>query len=123
MFKNILNHEPDFPDTISAEAQDLIERLIEKDPEYRLGSNEEDAEDIMKHEWFKCIDWEELANKKLNPPYIPDVSENGLNYFDEEFTGEDIKHHIKNLSPEVSSASMNDQFEDFDYQESSSNNE
>jgi serine/threonine protein kinase len=53
MFKNILNHEADYPSNMSEEAQDLIEKCIEKDPKDRLGSNENDSEEIMNHKWFE----------------------------------------------------------------------
>jgi serine/threonine protein kinase len=38
MFKNILNHEADYPHNMSEEARDLIEQLIQKDPKDRLGA-------------------------------------------------------------------------------------
>lgn len=133
MFKNILNHEADYPHNMSEEARDLIEQLIQKDPKDRLGAWEADAEIVMKHKWFECIDWEALHQKKLTPPYKPDPAEDGLNYFDEEFTSEDIKYHIQNLSPEVSNKSLSDQFSgkltsslsriDFDFQKSESNDD
>ena len=111
MFKNIWNHEPDFPSNMSEEAQDLIELLLEKNPKNRLCANDNDANEVMKHRWFEQIDWDALYNKKLNPPYKPDPSEDGLNYFDEEFTSEDIKVHEQNFSPEWSSMSLSDQFD------------
>jgi serine/threonine protein kinase len=85
---------------MSEEAQDLIELLLEKNPKNRLCANDNDANEVMKHRWFEQIDWDALYNKKLNPPYKPDPSEDGLNYFDEEFTSEDIKVHEQNFSPE-----------------------
>lgn len=110
MFKNILNHEPDFPEKLSAEAVDLIERLLEKNPEHRLGAGETGVDEVMNHPWFGWINWDSLYNKKLNPPFKPDLMEDGLNYFDEEFTSEDIKFHVQNFSPEVSNKSLSDQF-------------
>jgi len=53
MFKNILNHETDYPSTLSEDVVDLISKLLEKDPRDRLGSSEEDAEAVMKHKWFE----------------------------------------------------------------------
>lgn len=111
MFKNIWNHEADFPENMSPEARDFIEKLIEKDPKDRLGASEEDAEEVMSHKWFEGMNWKEIEAKNVNPPYVPDPSEDGLNYFDDEFTGEDINTHLKNFSPEWSSASMGDEFE------------
>lgn len=110
MFKNICNHEADYPTNMSEDARDLIEQLIEKDPRDRLGACEQDAEAVMAHKWFDCINWDDLYNKKLNPPYKPDPAEDGLNYFDEEFTSEDIRYHVQNFSPAVSARSVSDHF-------------
>ncbi|CAI2367461.1 unnamed protein product [Moneuplotes crassus] len=121
MFKNICNHEADFPEDMNPQAQDLIERLIEKDPFDRIGSSEEDAQEVMNHPWFSTIDWEKLEKKEIKPPYYPDTSEKGLNYFDTDFTDEDIKVHLRAFSPECSSASLGEEFDDFDYQEEECN--
>ena len=110
MFKNILNHEPDFPSNLNEDAIDMISKLLQKDPKERMGSCEMDAEIVMKHKWFEWINWDSLFNKKLNPPFKPNLTEDGLNYFDEEFTSEDIKHHLQNISPEVSNRSLSDEF-------------
>lgn len=123
MFKNIINHETDYPSTLSDDSVDLISKLLEKDPEERLGSSELDAQDVMNHKWFECIDWEALAKKELTPPYKPDPAEDGINYFDEEFTNEDIKVHVNNFSPVASNKSMSDQYSDFDFQKSESNDD
>mmetsp|Transcript_36655 Transcript_36655/g.36268 ORF Transcript_36655/g.36268 Transcript_36655/m.36268 type:complete len:110 (+) Transcript_36655:962-1291(+) len=106
---------------MNPQAQDLIERLIEKDPFDRIGSSEEDAQEVMNHPWFSTIDWEKLEKKEIKPPYYPDTSEKGLNYFDTDFTDEDIKVHLRAFSPECSSASLGEEFDDFDYQEEECN--
>lgn len=70
--------------------------------------------------------------KSIPPPFKPDLLEDGLNYFDEEFTSEDIKYHLQSFSPEVSNKSQSDQFSgnflditsaDFDFQVSENNDE
>ena len=110
MFKNILHHEPDYPSNLSEEAIDFIDKLIQKDPKERLGSSEQDAEEVMTHKWFDWIDWPSLIAKSESPPFKPDLMEDGLNYFDEEFTNEDIKYHLQSFSPDVSNKSLSDQF-------------
>ena len=57
-------------DLISKSAYDLVTRLWEKDPKLRLGAN--GAEEIKRHKFFKSINWEKLANKQVNPPYVPE---------------------------------------------------
>lgn len=56
---------------LSDDARDLCTKLLQKDPNLRLGSSENDAEDIMCHPWFECIDWQKISSKALAPPYKP----------------------------------------------------
>ena len=53
---------------ISAEAQDLISRLLVKDPAARLGSRA-GAEEIKRHPWFNDLNWALL--RQQTPPYVP----------------------------------------------------
>ena len=55
---------------ISDHAKDLIQRLLTKDENERLGSNL-GAEDIKAHPWFAGVDWDGILNKRVKPPYIP----------------------------------------------------
>ena len=51
----------DFGDfTDDPQAFDLISRLLEKDPAYRLGAN--GAAEVKAHPWFDDFDWEALAD-------------------------------------------------------------
>lgn len=64
----------------SRELCDIIQKLLEKNPEKRLG-DKNDAEEVMKHPYFESIDWEALAQKKIIPIFKPDFSEDNLKYF------------------------------------------
>lgn len=56
------------PSQVSAECQDLITKLLIKDPEARLGSVH-GADDIKAHPWFADVNWALVRNEA--PPYIP----------------------------------------------------
>ncbi len=58
MYKKILKQPVEFPESvqISDSAKDLITKLLTKNPKQRLGTLG-DAEEILKHEWYKDIDW------------------------------------------------------------------
>ena len=56
------------PDT---DAQDIISRLLERDPKARL----KDPKQIKQHPFFAPIDWDKLANRKLEPPFVPRAPE------------------------------------------------
>lgn len=49
--------------------RDICLRLLDKDPDNRLGSN--GCEEIMKHPWFKTVKWERIISDTQEPPFIP----------------------------------------------------
>jgi len=52
----------------------LIEQLLCKDPNYRLGSSRLGAASIKSHPWFNNINWNDILEKKTDGPIAPDVS-------------------------------------------------
>ena len=58
---------------MSDDLKDLIRRLLDKNPNTRLGSKG-DADEIVYHPWFHDVDWDKLMKKELTAPYIPDPS-------------------------------------------------
>ncbi|MED6232127.1 RAC-gamma serine/threonine-protein kinase [Ataeniobius toweri] len=91
LFELILMEEIKFPRTLSADAKSLLSGLLIKDPNKRLGGGLDDAKEIMRHSFFGTIDWQDVYDKKLVPPFQPQVSsETDTRYFDEEFTAQTI---------------------------------
>lgn len=65
--------EPYYPlpeDTMSEEIQDLMDRLLEKNPSKRLGTYRE--KDILAHPWFADIDIRRLRKKEVKAPWVPE---------------------------------------------------
>lgn len=92
MFGNILSEDVRFPSRMSQEACDLLRGLLVKDPSRRLGGGRNDARDIMQHVFFASIDWDLLVQKKITPPFKPQVlNETDTSNFDFEFTGESVE--------------------------------
>ncbi|ODV80966.1 putative serine/thronine protein kinase [Suhomyces tanzawaensis NRRL Y-17324] len=86
MYRKILQNPLRFPSFLeSTDAQDLLIKLLQKDPKHRLN----DATEIKSHPFFKDIDWVKLINKSYLPPFKPNV-ENLLDTsnFDSDFTNE-----------------------------------
>uniref|UniRef100_A0A8C2QJC7 non-specific serine/threonine protein kinase n=1 Tax=Cricetulus griseus TaxID=10029 RepID=A0A8C2QJC7_CRIGR len=91
LFELILMEEIRFPRTLGPEAKSLLSGLLKKDPTQRLGGGSEDAKEIMQHRFFANIVWQDVYEKKLSPPFKPQVtSETDTRYFDEEFTAQMI---------------------------------
>uniref|UniRef100_A0A8C6SIP1 non-specific serine/threonine protein kinase n=1 Tax=Neogobius melanostomus TaxID=47308 RepID=A0A8C6SIP1_9GOBI len=91
LFELILMEDIKFPRTLSSDAKSLLSGLLIKDPNKRLGGGPDDAKEIMRHSFFTGIDWQDVYDKKLVPPFKPQVtSETDTRYFDEEFTAQTI---------------------------------
>lgn len=67
LFNNIVNEDLEIPHFITNEAKDLLIKLLDKDPDKRLG-RWGGAEEIKKHKWFKGVKWADVFNKKIDPP-------------------------------------------------------
>ncbi|XP_017793065.1 PREDICTED: RAC serine/threonine-protein kinase [Habropoda laboriosa] len=92
LFTLIVMEEVRFPRTITNEAKDMLGGLLIKDPSKRLGGGPNDAKEIMDHAFFSSIDWSDLVQKKIPPPFKPQVtSDTDTRYFDSEFTGESVE--------------------------------
>uniref|UniRef100_A0A8C4X8B4 Protein kinase N3 n=1 Tax=Erpetoichthys calabaricus TaxID=27687 RepID=A0A8C4X8B4_ERPCA len=87
VFDSIVNDEVQYPRFLSPDSKSVICKLLQKNPEKRLGAGERDAEDVKEHQFFQEINWEDLLHKKVKPPFIPTVkSPCDVSNFDEEFT-------------------------------------
>jgi serine/threonine protein kinase len=50
---------------VSPELQDLLKKLIEKDPNNRIG-HQADSDEIKKHSWFRSINWDRIKKRQYN---------------------------------------------------------
>ncbi|KAI8084509.1 kinase-like domain-containing protein [Halteromyces radiatus] len=86
MFRRVLEDNLEFPisDAFDETTCDFLSGLLERDPYDRLGWDS--SEQIKKHGYFGNLDWDDVAQRKLIPPYIPTIeSETDLTHFDESF--------------------------------------
>ncbi|KNZ47136.1 uncharacterized protein VP01_664g3 [Puccinia sorghi] len=86
MYRKILKDPLTFPAEIKPDARALLTRLLDRDPNNRLGAK--GAEDIKRHSFFaKFIG--KLNSKGYRPPFKPSVeSAADASNFDSEFTSE-----------------------------------
>ena len=79
LFQGICNEEfYSLPDTVSLDAFDLIDNLLEKNPKERIGVREDGEEEILTHEWFKELDLEQMRRKAIKAPMIPELKQNAV---------------------------------------------
>ena len=89
IFDAILEDEPLYPITMPKDAVSILQKvwltlltfdivmtshqLLTRDPTRRLGSGKGDAEEIKRHPFFKDVNWDDVVNKRIPPPYFPQI--------------------------------------------------
>jgi len=106
IMENILNKPVSFPVKnviLSAEAKDLITKLLEKDPEMRLG-----AKEVKEHEWFSDIDWNLVLERRMKAPWKPgkvvecnEISSLESVLSSEDYEGESLMQRSRISSPRL----------------------
>ena len=93
-----------FPRYLNEDAIDLISKLLVFEPKKRLGYGKDGTENIKNHPFFEEINWDDIWNKKIVPPFKPELEDElDLKYFDSQFTSEPVESFSKNpRSREVS---------------------
>lgn len=87
VFNAILTDEPLYPIDMAGEIVQIFQGLLTKDPEKRLGAGPRDAAEVMEEPFFRNINFEDILNLRVKPPYIPEIkSPEDTSYFEQEFT-------------------------------------
>ncbi|KAJ0398856.1 hypothetical protein P43SY_010147 [Pythium insidiosum] len=85
--RNILQENIKFPALNEASAEGteelanwkaLVLALLHKHPEKRASLSAGSALDIRRHEWFKGFDWDALRHHTMAAPWVPEVTEGGV---------------------------------------------
>ncbi|KAH8346058.1 hypothetical protein KR067_000418, partial [Drosophila pandora] len=117
LFTLILVEEVKFPRNITDEARNLLAGLLAKDPKKRLGGGKDDVKEIQAHPFFASINWTDLVQKKIEPPFKPQVtSDTDTRYFDKEFTGESVELTPPDPTGPLGSIAEEPLFPQFSYQ-------
>jgi len=69
MYRKIMTEKLKFPPTITDDAKNLLDGLLQRDINERL----RDPAKIKTHSFFSAVDWNVLYEKKVTPPFIPPV--------------------------------------------------
>ncbi|KAJ2862649.1 Serine/threonine-protein kinase Sgk2 [Coemansia aciculifera] len=76
-------------------AQDFVFRMMERDPQQRLGHGVFGTENVKRHVFFHGIDWGKIYRQEYAPPFVPKVSSIfDLSNIDPEFRNEPIPQSI-----------------------------
>ena len=83
--ESVYHTKIEYPEKMSLEARDTIGKLLEIEPEKRLGYNS--CEEIKNSSFFKDMDFNKVYNKEYRPPFMPRLNGDlDLKYFDINFT-------------------------------------
>lgn len=87
--EKIVRQKLALPYYLGPDAKDLLIRLLRKEPHKRLGYHmPKDLDTIKKHRFFRKIDWKALANRELEAPIQPLITDPALaENFSTDFTG------------------------------------
>ncbi|KAM9927493.1 hypothetical protein OXX59_002502 [Metschnikowia pulcherrima] len=113
VFNAIEHDDVRYPINMPRQTVLILQALLTKDPEQRLGSGERDALEIMEHPYFQDVNFDDVLNLRVQPPYLPEVkSEHDYSNFDQEFTSETPR-----LTPvdTVLTSEMQEQFRGFSH--------
>lgn len=105
------------PTNISYNARDIIEKLLEINPNERLGFNGTD--EIKKHPFFANVNFEQIQNKQYKPPFVPHLkNDEDLKYFHQGFVEEKVESFSKKKTEESPKSHI---FKGFIFQENEVN--
>ena len=87
IYDAILADEPLYPIHMPRDSVSILQKLLTREPELRLGSGPTDAQEIMSHAFFRNINWEDVRNLRVPPPFQPQIKNaTDTSNFDSEFT-------------------------------------
>lgn len=87
IYDAILADEPLYPIHMPRDSVSILQKLLTREPEQRLGSGPTDAQEIMNQPFFRNIVWDDIYHKRVAPPFLPQIKNaTDTSNFDSEFT-------------------------------------
>ncbi|KKY38279.1 putative protein kinase c [Diaporthe ampelina] len=113
IYDAILADEPLYPIHMPRDSVSILQKLLIREPDQRLGSGPTDAQEVMSQPFFRNINWDDIYHKRVAPPFLPQIkSATDTSNFDSEFTSV-----TPVLTPvqSVLSQAMQEEFRGFSY--------
>ncbi|CAE6450986.1 unnamed protein product [Rhizoctonia solani] len=92
LYEKIRAGRIEYPRHFEPGAVNLMRGLLVTDLSLRLGNMIGGSKDVFNHPWFSEVPWERLANKEVQPPYVPQLGGDGdasqFERYNEEDTGQ-----------------------------------
>lgn len=94
--QRIQTEEPPIPKWIRPTTRDFLLKMLEKDPQLRLGGGDRGANEILEHPFFRGIDLDKLRAKQCRMPYRPTLkAEDDTQHFSTDFTDQEAEEDVK----------------------------
>eukprot|EP01096_Ripella_sp_DP13-Kostka_P015289 TRINITY_DN70_c0_g2_i1.p1 TRINITY_DN70_c0_g2~~TRINITY_DN70_c0_g2_i1.p1 ORF type:complete len:368 (-),score=180.16 TRINITY_DN70_c0_g2_i1:142-1245(-) len=77
IYEKILLGRVQFPSHFDSTARDLVKKLLAKDKTKRLGNLKDGAEGVKRDKFFRDINWDDLKQRLIQAPIVPDVEHDG----------------------------------------------
>jgi protein kinase X len=77
IYEKIIENQPKFSEDFSEAAKDIVQKLLMIDRTKRLGNMKGKAKDIKNHVWFDDINWQDVYERRSEPPILPKVDYEG----------------------------------------------
>lgn len=87
IYDAILADEPLYPIHMPRDSVSILQKLLTREPDQRLGSGPTDAQEVMSQPFFRNIVWDDIYHKRVQPPFLPTIKNaTDTSNFDSEFT-------------------------------------
>ncbi|KAI1267163.1 hypothetical protein F5Y18DRAFT_444127 [Xylariaceae sp. FL1019] len=113
IYDAILADEPLYPIHMHRDSVSILQKLLTREPDQRLGSGPTDAQEIMSQPFFRNIVWDDIYHKRVAPPFLPVIKNaTDTSNFDSEFTS--VTPVLTPVNSVLSQA-MQEEFRGFSY--------
>ena len=120
LFERIRKAPLKFPNYVSRKASSFIQKLLNRNPQERLGAN--GAAEVKAHPFLESVNWTAMLAREVDPPFNPCHNQDASDSknFEREFTGLPLQsfddgYRTESRADRVSSST----FENFTYEEDS----
>ena len=104
------------PNYLSTEASNLLKGLLTKEASKRLGFGPTGSADVMKHAFYKGVDWKKLEARDVLSPFKPTIRTiDSVENFDKIWTDLPVQDSPCTTPVESRSAEDHSAFEGFTY--------
>merc|ERR1719498_735674 len=115
LFERIRRGELAYPSYITPVTKSLLQSMLERNPTQRLGALN-DGDEVKSHPFFSGIEWVAIQQRRVTPPFKPQISQSGdVKDFEKEFVELPVVNSEVNEGILGQSKDVN-HFEGFTYQ-------